>query len=240
MVEQSWRYRVLVIVWVASYPRSGNTFLRIILNRLYGVRTSVVYDVDGVAVRLGSDLVGFEERPGTFDAMRAARQVHLVKTHRPRDEQVKDVDQAICLVRDGRDCLVSWARQVSENKERRFGDELRAMITQPDERGAGQWGRNVLSWLQPQVPHRVVLTYEALAGEPKDAVERVMTALVPELRPASDADIPSFAELQQIDGRFFRRGITGAYRDELPEDLHKIFWSQPQNAAAMQLLGWEP
>ena len=64
LVEQSCRYRVLVIVWVASFPRSGNTFLRIILNRLYGVRTSVVYDVDGVAVRLGSDLVGFEEAPG--------------------------------------------------------------------------------------------------------------------------------------------------------------------------------
>lgn len=147
------RYRVPVIIWVASFPRAGNTFLRIILNRLYGVWTSVVYDVDGVALRLGSDLVGFEERPGTLDAMREAQEAHTVKTHRPRDEQIKDVDKAICLVRDGRDCLVSWARQVSENKDQRFGDELRAMITRPDERGAGQWRRNVLSWLQPQVPH---------------------------------------------------------------------------------------
>ncbi len=42
-----------VIVWLASFPRSGNTFLRILLHRLYGVRSSVVYDVDGVAQRLG-------------------------------------------------------------------------------------------------------------------------------------------------------------------------------------------
>ena len=61
-----------MIVWVASFPRSGNTFLRIVLHRLYGVRTSTVYDVDGVAARLGKDLVGFTDRPGSLADMRAA------------------------------------------------------------------------------------------------------------------------------------------------------------------------
>ena len=69
---------------------------------MYGVRTSVVYDFDGVADRLGPSLIGFEERPGTFAAMRESPQVHLVKTHRPRDELILDGDKAICLVRDGR------------------------------------------------------------------------------------------------------------------------------------------
>jgi len=27
-----------VIVWLASYPRSGNTLLRIVLHRLYGAK----------------------------------------------------------------------------------------------------------------------------------------------------------------------------------------------------------
>jgi hypothetical protein len=66
-----------MIVWVSSFPRSGNTFLRILLHRLYGVRTSVVYDVDGVATRLGEALVGFEERPAAIHAMRTDKQVHL-------------------------------------------------------------------------------------------------------------------------------------------------------------------
>jgi hypothetical protein len=35
-----------MLVWVASFPRSGNTFLRIILHRLYDIQTSTVYDVD--------------------------------------------------------------------------------------------------------------------------------------------------------------------------------------------------
>jgi hypothetical protein len=227
-----------VIVWIASFPRSGNTFLRIVLNRLYGVRTSVVYDFDGVADRLGPSLIGFEERPGTFAAMRESPQVHLVKTHRLRDELVLDGDKAICLVRDGRDCLVSWARQQSEDGVRCFADALREVIFLPPGRGAGQWGLNVLSWLQPAHPGRIVLRYEELIDKPGGAVRRVAGALALGLEPAAAAVIPTFAELHRVDDRFFRRGFTGTYRDELPEDLQQAFWAQPGNAAAMALLGW--
>lgn len=63
-----------MIVWVSSYPRSGNTFLRIALKHLYGIRTSVIYDVDGVAERVGRDLVGYADRAGTLGAMGAHAQ----------------------------------------------------------------------------------------------------------------------------------------------------------------------
>jgi Sulfotransferase domain len=228
-----------VIVWIASFPRSGNTFLRIVLNRLYSVRTSVVYDFDGVADRLGPSLIGFEERPGTFAAMRESPQVHLVKTHRPLDELVLDGDKAICLVRDGRDCLVSWARQRSEDGGQCFADALRDVIFLPAGRGAGQWGLNVLSWLQPAQAGRIVLSYEDLIDNPGAAVRRVAGALGLGLELATTAAIPTFAELHRVDGRFFRRGFTGTYRDELPEDLHQAFWAQPGNATAMTLLGWK-
>lgn len=228
-----------MIVWIASFPRSGNTFLRIVLNRLYGVRTSVVYDFDGVADRLGPSLVGFEERPDTFAAMRESPELHLVKTHRPRDQQILDGDQAICLVRDGRDCLVSWAHQRSEDGARCYADELRDLIFLPAGRGAGQWGRNVLSWLEPAHRGRIVLRYEDLIDRPEAAVRRVADGLRLGLEPAATAAIPTFSELHQVDDRFFRRGFTGTHRDELPEDLHQAFWAQPGNATAMALLGWQ-
>jgi hypothetical protein len=232
------RYPGRVIVWVSSFPRSGNTFLRIVLNRLYGVKTSVVYDVDGVAERLGSHLVGFTERPAAIEAMRDSTEVHFVKTHRQRDDQVDEADKAVCLVRDGRDSLVSWARLASEADGARFESELHAMITRLDEVGTGSWGRNVLSWLLPPAPQRVVLRYEELVQKPRAAVERVIHTLTPQLRPAADVQIPSFTELQQADDRFFRRGLTNTHRDELPEELHQLFWAQPDNVAAMQLLGY--
>jgi hypothetical protein len=228
-----------VIVWVASFPRSGNTFLRIALNRLYAVRTSVVYDLDYPADRVGYSLVGFTERPGSYEAMRESPDVHLVKTHNPRDERIQDIDKAICLVRDGRDSLVSWARLRSEDAPGRFVDELRDLIMLPEQRGAGQWGTNVLSWLRPAHPGRVLLRYEELIADPETAIGGIMNALSLGLEPGPAAAIPSFAELQQVDDRFFRRGTTGTHRDELPDDLHQAFWAQPDNAAAMALLGWK-
>jgi Sulfotransferase domain len=225
-----------VIVWLASFPRSGNTLLRIALNRLYGVRTSTVYDVDGVAQRLGPDLVGFADRSETFKAMRATKQAHFVKTHRPRDDDVDDADGAICLVRDGRDALVSWARQRCEVNGCRYEDELRSLVTRPDTRGAGQWGRNVSSWLVPGAPQRVALRFEDLIHAPGDMVTAATALVAPGLVPERDAVIPSFADLHAIDDRFFRRGITGTHNDELPADLHQAFWDQPDNRAAMELL----
>lgn len=66
-----------MIVWLASYPRSGNTFRRIVLHRLYGVPTYVVYDVDGVAQQIGPELMGFRERPADL------RPRHLCRPRRP-------------------------------------------------------------------------------------------------------------------------------------------------------------
>lgn len=52
------------------------------------------------------------DRPASFDQMRASSEVYFVKTLRQRtDPVITEVDRAICLVRDGRDCIVSWARR---------------------------------------------------------------------------------------------------------------------------------
>jgi len=227
-----------MLVWVASFPRSGNTFLRILLHRWYGVRTSTVYDVDGVARRLGAGLVGFTERTASFEELRAAPEVYLVKTHRPRDADVHPDDPAICLVRDGRDALVSWARQVSEREPATFETHLTSMITRTGAVGSGGWGSNVLSWLRPAAAHRPTLTYPELTAAPEAAVRRVMAIVAPGLKAAPDVPAPSFDELHRVDSLFFRRGTNGSYRDEMPDHLHELFWAQPDNHAAMTLLGW--
>src|SRR5262249_20466875 len=158
------------------------------------------------------------------EAMRGSDEVHFVKTHRQRDDQIKETDPAICLVRDGRDALVSWARLNSEADADRYETELRTMITRRSEVGTGSWGTNVLSWLRPPAPHRVLLRYEEPVRDPRSTVERGVTRLVPDLGVLPDAHIPSFAELQRADDRFFRRGHTATHRDELPDDLHELFW----------------
>nr|WP_246485784.1 sulfotransferase domain-containing protein [Kribbella qitaiheensis] len=98
-------------------------------------------------------------------------------------------------------------------------------------------GHNFLSWLQPAAPHRVLLRYDDLARDPHASVDRTLTSLLPGLRPLASATIPTFDELHQTDPGFFRRGQTGAHRDELPPALHDQFWSKPDNTEVMRLLG---
>ncbi|MBB2947410.1 hypothetical protein FB565_007178 [Actinoplanes lutulentus] len=201
-----------MIVWVASFPRSGNTFLRIVLHRLYGIRTSTVYDVDGVAARLGPDLIGFTERPGTLATLRADTEPHFIKTHRRRDTDVH------------------------ENDPSRYEPELRTKILRQSPTGTGSWGANVLSWLHPPAAHRMVLRYEDLTSDPIHHVTTIVSALAPALTPVIDPAIPSMDELRLRDDRFFRRGHTGSHRDELPPELHELFWSRADNREAMHLL----
>lgn len=232
-------------VWLASYPRSGNTFLRIVLHRLYGVPTYSIYDDDDpVAQRIGPHLVGYRPKPVDRARMAESAEVFFTKTHK---RHKGDHQRAIYLVRDGRDAVVSQARLQASlttgGADRQvFAACLRAAILRPylaDQPSSGTWGGNVLSWLDAAHAPVAVLKYEDLIVDPHGSVVGAVSALLPELVPQAEADIPSFGDLHNIDPSFFRRGATHSHRDEMPEELHELFWEQPENAAAMQRLGYE-
>jgi hypothetical protein len=234
-----------MIVWLASYPRSGNTFLRIVLRHVYGVATYSVYeDDDPVAQRIGTDLVGYRPRPADRTLMADGPDVYFVKTHKRRKA---DGFPAICLVRDGRDAVVSNAR-LRASSEPTTGDEqalfeglLREEIARSYVEGrpsSGTWGGHVLSWLDNAGAPLAVLRYEDLVVDPRAASGRAVSSLVPDLLPIADAQIPSFSDLRGIDPEFFRRGMSGSHRDEMPDELHELFWAQPENATAMRRLGY--
>lgn len=232
-----------MIVWLASYPRSGNTFLRAVLHAVYGVPTYSVYaDDDPVAQRVGPALVGYRPKPSDRPSMAASPELYFVKTHK---RCKGDGYPAICLVRDGRDAVVSHARLRASlavgPSAPSFEVLLRGEITRPyvdGEPSSGTWGGNVLSWLRSTSAPVVWLRYEQLVVDPIAAVERAVSALVPDLVANRDAAIPRFDDLRNVDRAFFRRGAVGSHRDEMPEELHDLFWAQPENAAAMQALGY--
>ena len=220
-----------MIVWLASYPRSGNTFLRIVLHELYGVPTYSIYDDDDpVAQRVGTELVGWEASEEK-EALDAAPQPCFVKTHRAR--RPDDDRPAIVLVRDGRDSLVSYSQLT--------GRPLLEEVVRPPkgEGGHGHWGWMVCSWLEPPAPQRVILRFEDLVRDPVGAVVPVVAALLPDLEPDRSARVPTFDELHERDAGFFRRGVVGSHRDELPADVEAAFWDRPENVRAMALLGYE-
>ncbi len=115
-----------MIVWIASVPRSGNTFFRVVMHHLYGVDTYAAFKASEVlATAAAEDLVGHSKLPealaaavaaGKPDQIRAAldqledsNELFVIKTHARGNELFGTNYRAILVVRDGRDACVSYA-----------------------------------------------------------------------------------------------------------------------------------
>jgi len=223
-----------MIVWLASYPRSGNTYFRILLNHLYGIKTPTAYvGHDGTAFAVGKKLVGHVADEWTVEEMAAKRETLIVKTHR----RAEDTHPAIYLFRDERDALVSYAHLRAED-DTPYEDALRALIT-TSKSSTGTWGQNVCHWLKRDRGNTIYVSYEALIANPEQVVEQTLHQLnLPYTLERKNEAAPTFDELRQVNDNFFRRGIVGSYRDEMPNELHDLFWAQPDHRAAMARLGF--
>lgn len=229
-----------MILWVASYPRSGNTFFRTVVHDQYGLPTHSVYS-DAVLARLGaSERVGVVPLPAPLERLRDDEAIHLVKTHEPPGD---DDDPAIFVVRDGRDALVSaahfnltfqrlwWRRRLASRIVRL--NELERTLENLIR--SGDWNGWVLRWLDRRRGRTVVVRYEDLVRDPGASVQDTFRRLGIALRPVADA-LPDFGDFHARWPQFFRRGKIGSWRDEMPERLHLLFWKL--HAPAMKELGY--
>lgn len=115
-----------MIVWITSAGRSGNTFFRIILHHLYGIRTYAAFNASEVLVAAGAEsLVGADELPpllkravATTDSeqirlaleeLDRSNELYVFKTHAEAHELFGTDFRAVLIVRDGRDALASYA-----------------------------------------------------------------------------------------------------------------------------------
>jgi hypothetical protein len=117
-----------MIVWIASFPRSGNTFFRIVLHALYSVSTySGFLSGDDLEGDLGRpDMTGHSKLPRRspdknpfrhpakvkrlIEVLEAEDKVYFIKTHALPSELWGSQSKAILLVRDGRDAAVSFSK----------------------------------------------------------------------------------------------------------------------------------
>jgi hypothetical protein len=227
-----------MLLWLASYPRSGNTFLRILLRHRYAVRSVCTeFERAGAAPRtirksaiLTPDYASAED-PVVPD-------VTGLKTHAL---PANVTDPAVYVVRDGRDSLVSYAHfaltQVKglapdEISPGQVADKVRELILFP-RLNYGTWSQNVEAWTRR--PNTIVLRFEELVARPGPVVDRVVGELGLDLPVASES-IPSFEELHRASGVFFRRGTTGTWPEVFSRDLHALFWKN--NGAVMERLGY--
>jgi hypothetical protein len=217
-----------MIIWLASYPRSGNTLFRVLLHNVFGFQTYSVYSWAVEAERMPDDthklmrLVGQEELECDIGALRADSARHFVKTH---DLPGDDSFPAVVLVRDGRDAVVSYAHYVlktDQGIERPSREMVEATLKQVitgDQFGG--WSRNVNAWIN-RVGRDSIIRYEELIEDPINIAAAVLQRLGVNGE-MDGAPPPSFQELHATVPWFFRKGKSGSWYEEMPPHLHDLF-----------------
>jgi hypothetical protein len=209
-----------MIVWLASYPRSGNTLLRQMLWQVFGCETYSQYnDSDIGGVPEVSKAVGHREFSGSweefYEEAATSSDRYFIKTHgRPIDNS-----PAIYVVRDGRSASVSYLRYVHD-VNRRPEVTLEQVITGAV--GFGGWSAHLDAWQPLLRPDTLMLRFEDLAIRPDLAISDLAGFLG--LKPQGEWR-NGLDRLREVFPAFFRTGSDAANKldprhTDLVESLH--------------------
>ncbi|WP_367389477.1 glycosyltransferase [Lewinella sp. LCG006] len=209
------------MIWLASFPRSGNTFFRNVLYEVYGISSST-YHQDSTRP--------LEEGFASFP---------VVKTHLLPDQLPPNLRncKSVYIVRDGRDALVSIAhhrKDIVTPGSDYFNNLLLAILALNDSYFGG-WSANVEAWTSKA---DIIIKFEDLIKNPIGEISK-LSAIID--LPAPDLSrLPSFETLkfgnpqygaggedvkkEKLAEKHFRKGKVAGYKTEMPVDLQQLFW----------------
>lgn len=222
-----------MIVWLASYPRSGNTLLRTILKRCLGLDSYAdeAIHVDS-PIRSDSSLVGHLELPAPWERFYAeatrSDKVVPVKTHLPP----RDAQPFIYVVRDGRSAVRSYKKYY----ERYVPDHpasLYRIIAGDD--AYGDWSSHYHAWVGPGRARGMTVRFEDLKEISQEKLAEI-AAFIGHRGPIAPWENP-FATLASVEPGFFREGAE-SFRadDEWPVVAERFF--QHLHAPLLAELGY--
>jgi len=225
------------MIWLASFPRSGNTFFRNILFEVYGLESSTFHD--------DADYY-LDDKYDSFP---------VVKTHMLPSQLIPVSSDlpAVYIIRDGRDALCSIAHHrkdiVAPGSD--YYENLKAAIIAEKGTFFGGWSENVNRWLERA---DMVIRYEDLLSDPIGQAERLRKITnIPQPNPDK---LPSFQDLKfgipkygsgrdrpiteeekkALAEKNFRKGKAGGWKEEMPADMQDLFWSM--HGETMESLGY--
>lgn len=214
-------------VLLASFPKSGNTWVRFLWANVVALEELDGREVDFHALegRLGSEYDTL-----SYGTPGLGRLPRLVKTHRRYDGRAFGANRSVYLHRHPGDVVLSYFDYLAAR--RGHGDapgELSAFL-RSDRFGVPAWCRHVRGWIGEAT---AVLSYEELKRDAAAALGRVLAELgtgdVPEATLREAARRSSFSRLRELEEergrprddefepgyRFMRRGRLGSWRERL-------------------------
>ncbi|MBA4190305.1 MAG: hypothetical protein C0467_20150 [Planctomycetaceae bacterium] len=220
--------------WLASYPRSGNSYLRIMIQTRYGIPSidqecPSKFEIKPLQVTRSS---GSDHNIPTLGLLG-------IKTHKLPEPH--DTRPAVYIHRDGRDSLVSYAHFALSFVYKNVTDmvtpeilrnTISDLILEPNS-PYRTWSQNVEAWIAR--PNTHIVRFEELTTNPASTVDRAVRSLKLEL-PIVDEKLKTFAELHAGKPQDFRSGKRGQWQDLFTPELNELFWKH--NGATMKRLGY--
>jgi hypothetical protein len=219
-----------MLVWVASYPRSGNTLTLRTLGDVFGInRFCTIHEPDlwmrkrSRTYEIPEELEGLSQAD-LLDALRERPEPFFIKSHRRSDSE--DAAPALYIVRDGRDVHVSYTHWTADRSfnvrgkpvtpDMPFEDRLDALVSRKS------WSRHVNSWRTREAPTAFV-HYEELSQDPGGVLKQACDEIDVPL-PGSTGEPVPFEQLHERNPTMYRKGKAGAWRDEMPARTERRFW----------------
>ncbi len=216
-------------IFIVGWPKSGNTwFQNLIAGVVYGVDPKMA--PPGLAYHLVPDV--------HYDKFyqRYSSPMYFKSHFLPRP----DYRRVVYLLRDGRDALVSYYHYLEALQKQKV--DFLELATVGSMLFPCSWHEHVEAWKHnPYSAQMIVIKYEDLLREPVEQLERFcrFSNLVREREYlAAVADAAQFKNLRVKESRlgrgrpddemaagkfFFRRGMAGSHKDEMPQDVLAAF-----------------
>jgi len=208
-----------MIIWLASFPRSGNTLLRTVLYQCFGLFS---YSAEKMLIdftETAKELFGYRDLDTNWNTFyqqaSISSNIYLVKTHRfPVDNQ-----KAIYVVRDGRQALLSYYRY----HQRFLGtDRLSLLQLVLGLDFYGGWSEHYTAWTENRPETLVVHFKDLIHGGTK--ILHDLAAFIGHNDWQKEWKNP-FMLLHHENPAFFREGCAEWKPDELWDDfLDSIFF----------------
>jgi hypothetical protein len=184
-------------MWLSCYPRSGSSFLRLILNQAFGLRSTSLYAGESARWDIAPgvvDLVGHYER-GRRGGSLERQDLEIIKTNEPPLDEAP----AIYLIRDGRSAIVSYFHYLNDIQG--LPATLEELIR--GEIFPGFWADHYKAWMPQQRSRTLFLRFEELTRSPEKACNKVADFLG---KPVITEVKAGFADLHRMFPAYFRCG----------------------------------
>ncbi|MBP6185706.1 MAG: sulfotransferase domain-containing protein [Saprospiraceae bacterium] len=235
-------------IWLVSYPKSGNTWLRFLLGNL-----SSGTPVDFLSIEQKTPDI-YVNSIMSFCNLPSPR---IIKSHESFDPRYKKV---IYIVRDPRDVVISyWKHQQKMHKiPMDYSIDLFVDEFLKGKLSAGSWKEHVGSWLGAKYreDNFILIKYEDMLKEPENVLRGIVDKLddfpvktdFPQAVALSSFERMKTLETSQSDEwlptrnsdkniNFVREGRSGQWKEVLPASLSEKIWFRWENL--MDELGYE-